>query len=68
MSWQGQFNLDFFMFLLMSGLWIAWRHEFSPLGNLLAIGGVFFGAPYLAGYIIYLSVKANGDPRRIFSR
>ena len=30
MNWQGQFNLDFFMFLLMSGFWIAWRNRFSP--------------------------------------
>ena len=29
MNWQGQFNLDFFMFLLMSGSWIAWRNQIS---------------------------------------
>lgn len=47
MNWQGQFNLDFFMFLLMSGSWIAWRNRFSPSGIGLSIGGVFLGAPYL---------------------
>jgi len=60
-NWQGQFNLDFLMFLLMSGFWIAWRNQFSLLGVLLGIGGVFLGAPYLAAYLLYLSFHAKAD-------
>jgi len=61
LNWQGQFNLDFFTFLLLSGFWIAWRNQFSLLGVLLGIGGVFLGAPYLAAYLLYLSFHAKAD-------
>jgi hypothetical protein len=29
MSWSGQFNVDFMSFLGLSGIWVAWRHQFS---------------------------------------
>ena len=61
LNWQGQFNLDFFMFLLLSGFWIAWRNQFSLAGVLLGIGGVVLGAPYLAAYLLFLSFKLEGD-------
>tara|TARA_B100001179_G_scaffold44998_1_gene29915 strand:+ start:1211 stop:1546 length:336 start_codon:yes stop_codon:yes gene_type:complete len=61
LNWQGQFNLDFFTFLLLSGLWTAWRNKFSLKGNILGIGAVFLGAPYLAIYLIYLSFVCEGD-------
>ena len=51
MTWSGQFNLDFTYFLVLSGLWIAWRHQFSPVGLILGliatVGGIIFVAPYL---------------------
>jgi hypothetical protein len=28
-DWPGQFDLDFLGLLLLSGLWVAWRHDFS---------------------------------------
>ena len=61
LNWQGQFNLDFFAFLLLSGFWIAWRNQFSSLGFLLGFGGVLLGAPYLAFYLLYLSYLTNGN-------
>ena len=36
LDWPGQFNLDFMTLLLLSGLWVAWRHQFSANG--LALG------------------------------
>ena len=36
MTWPGQFNLDFTCLLMFTGLWLAWRHHFSPAG--LALG------------------------------
>ena len=60
-TWQGQFNVDFFTFLLLSGFWTAWRNKFSLKGILLGIGAVFLGAPYLAIYLIYLSYVCKGD-------
>ena len=64
-NWQGQFNLDFLMFLLMSGFWIAWRNNFTRKGIALGIGGFFFGAPYLAAYLLYLSFQFGGDAEKV---
>lgn len=68
MNWQGQFILDFFTFLLMSGLWIAWRNRFSPTGIMLGIGGVFLGAPYLSAYLLYLGQRCGWDFNKVFSQ
>lgn len=68
MNWQGQFNLDFFMFLLMSGSWIAWRNRFSLSGIGLGIGGVFLGAPYLCAYLVYLGQRNEWDFNKVFSQ
>jgi len=61
LTWPGQFNLDFMCFLLLSGLWLAWRHHFSPGGVLLALAGVFGGIMLLAPYLLLASYKAEGD-------
>lgn len=51
MGWQGQFNLDFSIYLGLSGLWVAWRHRFSAPGVLVgliaSVGGLCFFGPYL---------------------
>lgn len=31
MTWPGQFNFDFMGFLLLSGLWVSWRHQFRQV-------------------------------------
>ncbi len=61
MAWPGQFNLDFFSFLCLGGLWLAWRHHFS-LGG-IALGLFIFagGMPFLASYLIYHSFRSGGD-------
>ena len=38
LMWPGQFNLDFTCLLLLSGLWVSYRHRFRPLGLLLGLG------------------------------
>ncbi len=64
LSWQGQFNIDFTCYLVLSGIWMAWRGGFSSgsvaLGTLTPPLGILFFAPYL----LYLVGKSNGDPRR----
>ncbi len=66
MTWAGQFNFDFLCFLILSGLWVSWRHAFSPsgfaLGFLALIGGIMFLAPYL----LWTLTKAEGDMARLF--
>jgi len=62
MGWPGQFNLDFMGFLILSAVWLAWRHRFSGLGLLLAVCGFFGGIGFLAPYLLVASFKAEGDP------
>jgi hypothetical protein len=61
LTWPGQFNLDFFTFLLLSGVWLAWRHHFSLAGLALAVVAVFGGMLFLSVYLLLASFKANGD-------
>jgi len=61
MTWQGQFNVDFTCFLMLSGLWLAWRHKFSPVGFILGVLGFFGGIMVLSPYLLYVSLKAKGD-------
>lgn len=61
MAWPGQFNLDFFTLLLLSGLWVAWRHHFSPVGLGLGVIAVFGGMPFLSAYLLVVSFTTRGD-------
>jgi hypothetical protein len=61
MAWPGQFNLDFYCFLLLAGLWTAWRHHFSAGGIALGVAMTFLGFPLLSGYLLIASFKTNGD-------
>jgi hypothetical protein len=65
MGWPGQFNLDFLSFLVLTSIWIAWRHHFSAAGLALAAVAPLGGMPYLASYLLYHSVKAEGDVRAL---
>ena len=62
-GWPGQFNVDFLGFLALSGLWLAWRHHFSPIGLALGVLGLFGGTPVLATYLMVASILARGDMR-----
>ena len=62
MGWPGQFNLDFFGMLMLSGLWMAWRQEFTPGGLFVGLLGLNLGAPMLAVYLLVVSFRSNGDP------
>lgn len=61
MTWPGQFNLDFMGFLLLSGLWVSWRHHYSPIGMLLTPLAVFGGMGFLTVYLLIESFRVNGD-------
>lgn len=61
MTWQGQFNVDFACFLILSGLWVAWRHNFSPLGLALAPIASLGGATFLSAYLLIVSFQVRGD-------
>lgn len=61
LTWPGQFNLDFMGFLMLSGLWVSWRHEYSPIGLLLTPLAIFGGMVFLTVYLFIESFRVNGD-------
>jgi hypothetical protein len=46
MTWQGQFNVDFSSFLILSAVWLAWRHHFTPAGLGLGVLGFFLAGRF----------------------
>ncbi|MGE5713791.1 MAG: hypothetical protein ACM32F_07930 [Betaproteobacteria bacterium] len=65
MGWPGQFNLDFMFLLLLSALWVAWRHRFSSAGLLLGVLAVFGGSLFLTAYLFVVTGQAKGDMREV---
>ena len=63
MTWPGQFNLDFMMFLSLSAHWLAWRHHFSTKGIVLGVLGYFGGMMVLAPYLIIASIESRGNAK-----
>ena len=61
LGWQGQFNVDFSCFLVLSGLWVAWRNDFSLVGLVLAPIASFGGALFLSAYLLVLSIQPGTD-------
>ncbi len=65
LTWPGQFTLDFSAYLVLSALWVAWRHAFSRagivLGLIASVGGILFLAPYL----LYAISQAKGDVKAL---
>lgn len=64
-GWQGQFNYDFSCYLVLSVIWIVWRHKFSVVGIFLgliaSVGGILFLAPYL----FIMSLLTKGDIKEL---
>ena len=65
LNWSGQFNLDFGMYLFISALWIAWRHEFSGKGVVLAAIALIGGMLFFATYLLVQIRQADGDVGRL---
>ncbi len=65
MQWPGQFNLDFMCMLLLAGLWVSWRHQFSIVGVVLGLFAVLGGALFLSAYLLVESFRTKGDMRRL---
>lgn len=65
LSWQGQFNVDFSCYLILSGVWMAWRGGFSGKSIALGVLAPPLGMLFFAPYLIYLLGKSNGDPKRL---
>ena len=64
-GWQGQFNLDFMMLIMVTSLWIAWRHKFSLNGIAVALIWPVAGLMFLSMYLLVASYRANGNVSRM---
>jgi len=65
LTWTGQFNLDFSFYLVISGLWVAWRNKFSPLGIALGLVAFVGGILFLSVYLIILSFNPNNSVKEL---
>jgi hypothetical protein len=65
MTWQKQFNLDFMGYLILSAVWTAWRHHFSPIGLLLGVVAFFGGMIFLTVYLLLASFQVKGDVKAL---
>lgn len=65
LTWQGQFNADFGCYIILSGIWMAWRSGFSTGGLALGILAAPLGILFFGPYLIYLIGKTSGDPRKL---
>ncbi len=65
MTWSGQFNFDFTCYLALSGLWLAWRNNFTPAAIVLGLLGFVGGIMLLAPYLLLISFQAKGDMKEI---
>lgn len=66
LTWPGQFNTDFMGFLILSGLWVSWRHNFTPQGVALGLLGLFGGILFLTVYLLIVSFQTKGDMKMLF--
>lgn len=65
LTWNGQFNLDFSCYLLLSALWIMWRNKFTASSFIIAIVGMIIGIMIFAPYLFWLLMKEKGDLKRV---
>ena len=65
MAWPGQFNLDFMGFLVLSALWVSWRHHFTPGGLGLGVLAFFGGIMFLSVYLFVVAGQASGDVKEL---
>ncbi len=61
MGWPGQFNMDFWSFLILASVWLMWRHHFSPVGLLFGLVICFGGALFLCSYLLIVIAKDKPD-------
>jgi len=60
LDWSGQFNLDFSFMLMISALWVMWRHQFSGVGVMLGLAALVGGVLFLSTYLFIQSFRLNG--------
>lgn len=64
-NWNGQFNLDFSCYLLLSAIWIMWRNHFKISSVLFAIVAMIVGIMVFAPYLLYLLSVEKGNLKKV---
>ncbi|MDB2656929.1 hypothetical protein N9Y60_02610 [Crocinitomicaceae bacterium] len=65
LTWTGQFHFDFWNYLVLTAVWVAWREKFTLKAIVLAVVAHIFGLMFLAPYLLFLSFKTNGNVKEI---
>lgn len=65
LNWAGQFNFDFLNYLVLSGIWIAWRHKFSFTGIISGVIASILGILFFAPYLFFVSINTKGETKKI---
>ncbi len=60
-GWPGQFHVDFVTYLALTGLWVAWRHKFTPAGIALGVAASVLGIIFLSLYLLRELKRNGGD-------
>lgn len=63
--WRLQLYLDFELHLLLFAGWIAWRERPLALGLPCVAATLVLGALFTLPYLLFATVRAEGDPRRL---
>jgi hypothetical protein len=65
LTWAGQFNLDFTSYLVLSGLWIMWRNQFTVSSIFLGTTAMILGMIFLAPYLLFLLNREKCDLKKV---
>ncbi|MEP1443451.1 MAG: hypothetical protein ABJK39_10635 [Hyphomicrobiales bacterium] len=65
LTWQGHINLDFLSYLVVAGVWIAWRSGFTPAGTAIGVLSILSGMLFFAPYLLYQISRSGNDPRKL---
>jgi len=64
-SWSGQFGLDFTCYLMLSGLWVAWRGKFTASSIALGLVVMLLGIIVFAPTVLYFLFQTDGDIQKM---
>ncbi len=65
LDWNGQFNLDFSCYLILSGVWVVWRNQYKLSSWLIASLASVLGIVFFAPYLLWLVTKENGNITKV---
>jgi len=65
LNWSGQFSVDFFCYLILTALWVAWRGKFKFLALGLAFLALIGGYLFLGLYLLFLLTTHKGNLKNV---